>query len=150
MVQSYWERCPFHESGQCPQEAIVDRLLLVPQLLSAREIEAATATCQSCGKRLTDRRKHRRTRRLLTCVLFKEEGAPIQAKILDVSEGGALLELDGLLHLEQDEEVTLEILPAPVNPIGPSRPPIKVVGLVKRVEPEKRRVAMIYLKMGGP
>ena len=148
MVQSYWDRCPFHESGQCPQETVVDRLLLVPQFLSTREIEAATAMCQSCEKRLGEKRTHRRRRRFPTGVLFKEGGAPIRAKILDVSEGGALLELDWF-HLEQDEEVTLEIHPTPANPIGPSRPPFKVVGLVKRVEPEKRRLAMAFVDGGG-
>jgi len=121
--EKHWEGCPFHESGECPQEAVVDRLLLVPQFLSTRECEAARATCQSCEKRLAERRKHHRTRRFLTGVLFKERGAPYQAKILDVSEGGALLELDGWVHFEQDEKATLEIHSAPVSPAESSRPP---------------------------
>ena len=148
MVQTYWERCPFHESGECPQEVLVDRLLLVPQFLSTLEREAARATCQSCEKRLAERRKHRRTRRFLPGILFKEGGAPFQAKILDVSEGGVLLELDGWVHFEQGEKAILEIHSAPANPTGSSGSPIKVAGLVKRVEPEKRRLAMALLEEG--
>jgi hypothetical protein len=144
-MKTYWEKCPFHESGHCPQAAVVDRLLLVPQFLSRLERESAMATCQSCDKRSAERRKHHRTRRFLTAILFTEEGAPFHAKILDVSEGGALLELDGWGHFEQGERASLEIRPAPVNPTGSSRPPIKVVGLVKRVEPEKRRLAVAFL-----
>jgi hypothetical protein len=148
MTKTYWERCPFHESRQCPQETVVDRLVLVPQFLSPREREAAMATCQSCEKRLAERRRHRRTRRFLTGLLFTEEGAPFQAKILDVSEGGALLELDGWAHFEQGEKASLEIHPTSASPPGSSRPPIKVVGLVKRVEPEKRRLAIAFLDAG--
>lgn len=148
MIQAYWERCPFHESGQCPQEAVVDRLLLVPQFLSTREIEAATATCQSCGKRLAERRKHRRTRRFLTAILGKEQGTTHHAKILDVSEGGALLELEEWVNFEQGEKASLEIHSAPANSTGSSRPPIKVVGLVTRLEPEKRRLAVTFLEEG--
>jgi hypothetical protein len=149
MVESHWERCPFHESGQCPQEAVVDRLSLVPQFLSTREIEAATATCQGCEKRLGEKRKHRRTKRPLRGVVFKEHGATLKAEILDVSEGGALLELEEWVQFEQGEKASLEIHPTPVNPTGSSRPPIKIVGLVKRVEPEKRRLAMAFLDVGG-
>ena len=149
MVETFWERCPFHESGQCPQEALVCKLLLVPQFLSTREIEAATATCQGCEKRLGEKRKHRRTRRLFRGVLFKEQGTTLQAKILDVSEGGALLELEEWGHFEQGEKACLEIHLAPANPNGSSRPPIKVVGLVTRVEAEKRCLAMAFLDVGG-
>ena len=149
MVESHWERCPFHESGQCPQEAVVCKLLLVPQFLSTREIEAATATCQGCEKRLGEKRKHPRVRRPLRGVVFKEQGTTLQAKILDVSEGGALLELDGWIHFDQGEKASLEIQPTPMNQTGSSRPPIKVVGLVKRVEPEKRRLALAFLEEGG-
>ncbi len=69
----------------------------------------------------------------------------MQAKILDVSEGGALLKLDGWVHFEQNEKATLEIHSALVNPNESSGPPIKVVGRVKRVEPEKSRLAMAFL-----
>jgi len=149
MVQRHWERCPFHESGQCPQEAVVCKLLLVPQFLSKREIEAATVTCRGCEKRLGEKRKHRRTRRPFRGVLFKGQRTTLQAKILDVSEGGALLELEEWGHFEQGEKACLEIHPAPANPNGSSRPPIKVVGLVTRVEAEKRRLAMAFLDVGG-
>jgi hypothetical protein len=146
MVQSYWERCPFHESGQCPQETIVDRLSLLPGFVSPREVEAATATCESCAKRLGERRKHRRTRRPFRCVVFKEQGTTLNAKILDVSEGGALLELEEWVHFERGEKARLEIHSDAANPSESSRLPIEVVGLVTRVEPEKRRLAMAFLE----
>jgi hypothetical protein len=123
--------------------------LLVPQFLSPPEREVAKATCQNCAKRLAERRRHRRTRRFLTGVLFKERGTRLQARILDVSEGGALLELDGWVHFEQGEKTSLEIHPTSASPPGSSRPPIKVVGLVKRVDPEKRRLAIAFLDVGG-
>jgi PilZ domain len=88
-------------------------------------------------------------RRPLRGVVFKEQGTTLQAEILDVSEGGALLELEERGHFEPGEKAFLEIHPTPVNLTGSSRPQIKVVGLVTRVEAEKRRLAMAFLDVGG-
>jgi len=98
---------------------------------------------------LAERRRHRRSRRPFRCLVFKEPGKTLKAKILDVSEGGALLELEEWVHFERGEKASLEIHPAAGNPSGSFHLPITLVGLVTRVESEKRRLAMAFLEKGG-
>ena len=95
------------------------------------------------------KRKHCRTRRPFRGVVFKEQGTTLKAKILDVSEGGALLELEEWVHSEQGETACLEIHPPSLTSSESSRPPIKVVGLVTRVEAKKRRLAMAFLDVAA-
>jgi hypothetical protein len=146
MGKNYWEACPFHESGQCPQQATVNRLLVVPQFLSATESETATTTCETCEKRLGDRRRHRRVRRPLSGVLLTgEEVPPTEVDILDLSDGGVLIRLKDRVRLTEGEKVRLVIYFPRGTESRSSFELARVGGLIKRNEPAKWEMAIAFL-----
>ncbi len=148
MATDYWENCPLHQTGQCPQELAIDKVSLVPQVLPPSEVEAARAICQRCGKRLGEKRKHRRTKRPLESVLFSGEGTPIQRNILDISAGGALVQPKERVQFREGERVRLEIYPPSPTSSKSAHAPISFSGLVKRVDVEKGRLAIVFLAEG--
>jgi hypothetical protein len=145
MGKNYWEACPFHENGRCPQQAIVNRLLLVPQFLSAMEIETATTSCQACEKRLGERRRQRRVRRPLNGVLLTGEEVPAEVDILDLSDGGALIRLRDWVRLHEGEKVCLVIYFPPRTERRSSPKLVRVEGLIMRIEPAKWELAIAFL-----
>jgi hypothetical protein len=145
MGKKYWEACPFHESGRCPQQAIVSRLLLVPQFLSAMEIATATTFCHTCEKRLGERRRERRVRRPLNGVLLTDEEGPAEVDILDLSDGGALVRLRDWVRLHEGEKVCLVIY-FPCRAEGRSSPKlVRVEGLITRTAPAKWELAIAFV-----
>jgi hypothetical protein len=145
MGKNYWEACPFHESGRCPQQATVNRMLVVPQFLSATEIETATTTCETCEKRLGDKRRHRRVRRPLTGVLLTGEEVPTEVDILDLSDGGALIRLKDRLRLREGEKVRLVMYFPRETESRSSFELVRVGGLITRNEPAKWELAIAFL-----
>jgi predicted DNA-binding antitoxin AbrB/MazE fold protein len=143
--KNYWEACPFHESGRCPQQATVNRLLVVPQFLSAMEIETATTTCETCEKRLGDRRRHRRVRRSLSGVILSGEEVPTEVNILDLSEGGVLVRLKDRVRLREGEKVRLVIYFPRGTESRSSFELVRVDGLIKRNESAKWELAIAFL-----
>ena len=146
MEKEYWDRCPFHASGQCPQELAINRVSLFPQLVAPLEVEAARAVCEKCGQRLGEERKHVRTKRPLAVALFKGDLPPIQGDIIDISQGGALVKLKHWVEFTEGERVRLEIYPPHLTSSDRPADARHVLGLVKRVEEKDGRLAVVFLE----
>jgi len=112
MGDEYWVHCPYAESDECPQFDAIARVYLIPQLLDPADIDSIKQTCKTCGKYLDQKRKHPRIKRPFQIVLIKERQTAIKGNIVDVSEGGALIQLQTWADFKKDEKVLLEIYPS--------------------------------------
>jgi hypothetical protein len=146
MGREYWDGCPFHATGQCPQHLAIDRISLIPQLLSPVEIEAARTVCDKCGQRLGEKRKHARTKRPLEVTLSKGDLPPIQGDIVNISRGGALLKVRDWAQFTAGEEVRLTIYPPHSSSSATPTWGIRLLGLIKRVEAKERKLAIAFLE----
>ena len=145
MEDNYWEKCPYYESSDCPRSETIDRAYLIPQLLETSEIEATEQICRECGKYLHDKRKYPRIRRPFQIALFQGHKAAIEGNIVNISDGGALLELKSSADIGENERVVLDIYPAhPVSDKRPS-PVLKMSAQVKRVNTERKQLAVTFL-----
>jgi len=105
MGDEYWVHCPYAQSDECPQSDAIVRVYLFPQLLDPADIDSIKQTCKTCGKYLDQKRKHPRIKRPLQIVLIKERQTAIKGNIVDVSEGGALIQLQTWADFKKDEKV---------------------------------------------
>jgi hypothetical protein len=115
---------------------------LIPELLAPSEIEAARTVCEKCGRRLGEKRKHLRTKRPIKVILSKGDLPPIQGEITNISHGGAFLKLREWVPFTVGEKVRLQI-----HPLHSSKTPaeaIRLLGLITRVEAEKRELALAF------
>jgi hypothetical protein len=146
MEKEYWNGCPFHASGRCPQQLAIDRISLIPQLVAPLEIEAARTGCEKCPHRLGDKRKHVRTKRPLEVILSKGDLPPIQGDIVNISRDGALVKVRDWGRFSAGDEVRLEIH-SPHSSLGatPTKA-IRLLGLIKRVEAKERKLAIEFLE----
>ena len=146
METEHWDRCPFHASGQCPQQLAIDRISLIPQFVTLSDIEAATTVCKKCGQRLGEQRKHVRTKRPLEVTLSKGDLPSIQGDIINISQGGALLQLRDWARFTAGEKVRLEIY-SPHSTSGKTpAEAVRLSGLIKRVEAKERKLAVAFLE----
>ena len=145
MENRYWGNCPYYENGDCPQPETIDRVFLFPQLLDPSEIEATKQICQDCGKYLDQKRKYPRIKRPLQIILRRGQKTVIEGDIVDISEGGALIRLHHWADFYKDEEVVLEIYPSHVDSKKVSSSALKLAALVKRIDTERKRLAIIFL-----
>ena len=141
------ENCPYLDSGQCPQPNAVGRAYLVPQLLDRAEIEATKKVCRTCGRYLDDKRKHSRLEKPLRVIVLKGENTTVKGEIVDIGKGGALIRLKSWLAFEKEEEVGLRIYHSP-HEAGEKMVSnlVRTMGLVKRIEPQKKQVAIVFLE----
>jgi hypothetical protein len=146
MGREYWDGCPFHATGQCPQQLAIDRISLIPQLLPPLEIEAARTVCDKCGQRLGEKRKHARTKRPLEVTLSKGGLPPIQGDIVNISRGGALLKVREWGRFTAGEKVRVTIYPPHSSSSTTPAWGIRVLGLIKRVEAKERILAIEFLE----
>jgi len=145
MGDEYWVHCPYADSDECPQSDAIVRVSLIPQLLDPTDIDSIKHTCKTCGKYLDQKRKYPRIKRPLQIVLTKEGQKAIKGNIVDLSEGGALIQLQTWADFKKDEKVLLEIYPSHQASDNPSHESTKVSGLIKRIEVEKRQLAIAFL-----
>ena len=145
MGDEYWEDCPYAESDECPQSDAIVRVYLIPQLLDPADIDSIKQTCKTCGKYLDQKRKHPRIKRPLQIVLIKEQQTAIKGNLVDVSEGGALVQLQTWADFKKDEKVLLEIYPSRRISDKSSHELTKVSGLIKRIEVERQQLAIVFL-----
>lgn len=145
MEDKYWEKCPYYESRNCPQPESIDRAYLIPQLLDTSEIEATEQICRECGKYLEDKRKYPRIRRPLRITLLQGRETAIEGNIVNISHGGALIELKSWADIGKSERVVLNIYPShPALEKSPTSV-LKLSARVKRVDTERKQLAMIFL-----
>jgi hypothetical protein len=146
MDKAHWDGCPFHATGQCPQQLAIDRISLIPQLLPPLEIEAARTVCEKCGKRLGEKRRDARTKRPLQFALSKGDLPPIQGDIINVSRGGALLKVKDWIRFTPGEKVRLEIHSAHLSVSKTPTQGIRLLGLITRVEAKEQTLAIAFVE----
>jgi len=145
MGDEYWVHCPYAQSDECPQSDAIVRVYLFPQLLDPADIDSIKQTCKTCGKYLDQKRKHPRIKRPLQIVLIKERQTAIKGNIVDVSEGGALIQLQTWADFKKDEKVLLEIYASLRTSDKSPHELTKVSGLIKRIEVERQQLAIVFL-----
>jgi len=146
MENEHWDSCPFHASGQWPEQLAIDRISLIPQFVTLSEIDAATRACKKCGQRLGEQRKHVRTKRPLEVTLSKGDLPSIQGDIINISQGGALLKLRDWTRFTVGEEVRLKIYPPHSSSSKTPAQAVWLFGLIKRVEAKERKLAVAFLE----
>ena len=146
MENEHWDRCPFHASGECPQQLAIDRIALIPHLVPPLETEAARTVCEKCGQRLGEKRKHVRTKRPLQVALSKGDLPPIQGDIINISLGGALLKVRDWGRFTAGEKVRLTIYPPHSSSSKTPTWGIRLLGLIKRVEAKEGKLAIEFLE----
>ena len=140
------ENCPYFDSEQCPQPEAVARAYLVPQILDRAEIEATEQACRTCGRYLDEKRKHSRVGRPFQVILLKGEKTTIEGDAIDISKGGALIQLKDWVDFEEDERVTLKIHhshEASERRVASER---EVPGLIERIETQEQKLAIVFLE----
>jgi len=146
MENEHWDRCPFHASGECPQQLAIDRIALIPHLVPPLETEAARTVCEKCGQRLGEKRKHVRTKRPLQVALSKGGLPPIQGDIINISLGGALLKVRDWVRFTPGEKVRLEIHSPHLSLSKTPTKGIRLLGLIKRVEAQEQTLAIAFVE----
>jgi c-di-GMP-binding flagellar brake protein YcgR len=94
---------------------------------------------------LDQKRKYPRIKRPLQIFLIKERQTAIKGNIVDISEGGALIQLETWADFKKDEKVLLEIYPSRRTSDKSSHELTKVFGLIKRIEVERQQLAIVFL-----
>ena len=94
---------------------------------------------------MDQKRKYPRIKRPLQIVLIKEHQKAIKGNIVDLSEGGALIQLQKWADFKKDEKVVLEISPTPQALDKSSHESTKVSGLIKRIEADRQQLAIVFL-----
>ena len=145
MENNYWENCSYYEGGKCPQPETIDRALLIPQLLDASEIEAIKQICRTCGKYLDQRRKHPRITRPLQIILLRGRKTALEGDVVNISQSGVLVKLQNWVDFDENETVVLKIYPYRVAAEKNSTATLKISAQVKRIDAEKKELAMIFL-----
>ena len=150
MKKPTWEKCHHYSSGRCPENSIIDKAYLIPQLLKPSEIEAAYAICEKCENYHREKRKYRRIARSFRVVVSnKEPKQTSEGTIVDVSIKGALVKLDNWIHFNKDEIIKLKIYSKKVFSDKEKTYVINVCGQVKRVAKEKQELAILFVESDG-
>lgn len=145
MGDEHWLHCPYAKSDECPQSDAIVRVYLFPQLLDPADIASITQTCRTCGKYLDQKRKYPRIKRRLQIVLIKEGQTAIKGNLVNLSEGGALIQLQTWVDFKKDEKVLLEIHPSVPASDKSSHELTRVSGLIKRIGANRRQLAIVFL-----
>ena len=147
MDDAYWERCPFYAEDECPKTSVVDRVYLIPNLLSSPEIGEVKEICRKCGLYLNEKRKYMRLRKpFRVAVITDKKGTRLQGKIINVSGVGALIMPDSWSDFAVKQEVELEIYSRPRATKKNDDIVIKVSGSIKRVNEKNKQVAVMFLE----
>jgi len=145
MENNYWENCSYYESGECPQPEAIDRAFLIPQFLDASEIDSIEQICLNCGKYSDKRRKHPRIKRPLQIILLRGRKTALEGDVVNISKGGVLVKLQDWVDFDENEKVVLKIYPSQIAGKKTSISALKVSAQVKRIEAEKKQLAIIFL-----
>ena len=149
MEKPTYEECHHLNIGQCPNEFLLQKALLIPQLLAPSELAEAIEACKSCGSYLKERRKHSRIMRPLSCNVSRDNGAAIQGQIINISGNGALIKVEHWSDFKRDEKVKLTINLAGESIIGESCT-IEVPSQIKRLTIDKKKLGVFFLSKNNP
>ena len=147
MKEPVWESCHYYCIGQCPEQPIIDKAYLIPQLLKPSQLKAATDTCDQCEYYREEKRKYRRvTRPFKVIVSNKEPRKNTRGTIVDVSKDGALIKLDKWVHFNKNETINLQFYTNDIVVDKEKHDVINVYGRIKRVTKKKRELAIMFVK----
>ena len=149
MEKPTYEECHHLNTGQCPQEFLCQKALLIPQLLDPSELSEAIEACKSCGSYLKERRKHSRIKRPLRCNVSKDNGTAIQGQIINISGNGALIKVKDWSDFKRDEKVKLTIYLDGESTINESLT-MEVSGQIKRLALDKKKLGVLFLSKNNP
>ena len=149
MEKPTYEGCHHLNIGQCPNEFLCQKALLIPQLLDPSQLAEAIEACKSCGSYLQERRKHSRIMRPLRCNVSRDNGTAIQGQIINISGNGALIKVEHWSDFKSDEKVKLTIYLAGESIIGESRA-IEFPSQIKRLTMNKKKLGVFFLSKNNP
>ena len=144
MEKPTYEGCHHLNIGQCPNEFLCQKALLIPQLLDPSELAEAIEACKSCGSYLKERRKHSRIKRPLRCNVSKDTGSAIQGQIINISGNGALIKVKHWSDFKSDEKIKLTIYLAGESIIKESRT-IELCSQIKRLTIDEKQLGVFFL-----
>lgn len=150
MKELPWEVCQYFFSDSCPHNLAVSRVLLIPQFLDQSEIGAIRQECESCEKRSNQRRTNLRIKRpFKVAITIPESNKSIRGTMVNVSATGALIELEDRSEIGVEEIVELHI-ESYVEVSGQlEETTFNQCCIVKRIENEKHRIAVIFIDRAG-
>lgn len=150
MKELPWEVCQYFFSDSCPHNLAVSRVLLIPQFLDQSEIGAIRQECESCEKRSNQRRTNLRIKRpFKVAITNPESNKSIRGTMVNVSATGALIELKDRSEFGMEEIVELHI-ESYVEVSGQlEETTFNQCCIVKRIENEKHRIAVIFIDRAG-
>ena len=110
MKRHAWQRCHYYPGGSCPNQSLIDKAYLIPQLLARSELAAIETTCAACEVCHRNRRKHRRLPRPFDVAIFDERsGREACGATLNVSKQGALIKVGDRTGFQVDQELRLRL-----------------------------------------
>ena len=147
MVQLTYEKCQYLSIGQCPYRSSIERALLIPQLLDPTEITDAKRLCEKCRQILIEKRKDVRVNRPLRAIITRrDQEESLHGTILDVSSGGALVELEDLPNFHVNEICRVEIYSYDSFSDKSDTDAISVDGIIKRLTANKNEIAIVFIE----
>jgi hypothetical protein len=149
MEKPIYEECHYLNIGQCPNQFLLQKALLIPQLIDPSELAEVIEACKSCGSYLKERRKHSRIMRPLRCNVSKDNGTAIQGQIINISGNGALIKVKDWSDFKSDEKVKLTIYLAGESIINESCT-IEVSSQIKRLALDKKKLGVFFLSKNNP
>jgi hypothetical protein len=147
MEKPTYERCQYLGCGQCPYESIIERALLIPQILDPVQIAAAQRICDKCGQVRVERRKAVRVERPLRVDFTKRDnGERYHGAILNVSGGGALVKLKdwGNFHMEEIIHLILSSYGSVQNKSQNNT--IRLDGIIRRLMQHQNAIAIAFIE----
>ncbi len=110
MKRQPWQTCHYYADGRCPNQALIDRAYLIPQLLAPSELGAIETTCAACKLCRRNRKRHRRAPRPLDVAIFDERsGREVRGATLNVSKKGALIRVEEERGFQVNQKVHLRL-----------------------------------------
>ena len=147
MDEASWEGCPYYAEGECPHTSLVDRIYLIPHLLSSTEVEEVKAICEKCGLYLSEKRKYFRLKRPFRVMVTAGAGEDqFRGRIVNVSGVGALVRFKDWPDFVVDQKVEIAIYSRQKDSTDLDKTVIKVTGEVKRIDAKDRQAAVMFLE----
>lgn len=144
MEKPTYEECHYLNTGECPNQVLFQKALLIPQLVDPSELADVIEACQSCGSYLKERRKRSRITRPLQCNVSKDDGTAIQGQIINICDNGALIKVKHWSNFKSDEKIKLSIHLAGESISNESRK-IEVSSQIKRLTIDKKQLGVFFL-----